>query len=139
MLGMLLAAVFYWWKFLDAKETGESFGPVHRFLLNKWWFDELYDRLFVKPTHAISRFIAAIDRVLLDGILHGVARVTKLISSAWDRILDRSLVDGLANGIARWTYGIGLSLRAAQTGQLRQYVMFIALGTVTLFLLISFF
>ena len=139
ILGMLLAAVFYWWKFLDPKETGESFGPLHGFLLNKWWFDELYDWLFVRPTHAISRFIAAFDRVVLDGILHAIARGTKLVSSIWDRVIDRSLVDGLANGIARWTHSIGLSLRVVQTGQLRQYVMFIALGTVTLFLLISFF
>ena len=57
----------------------------------------------------------------------------------WDRIFDRFLIDGLANGIARWTYSVGVSLRAVQTGQLRQYVMFIALGTVTLFLIISFF
>ncbi|HIA18589.1 MAG TPA: NADH-quinone oxidoreductase subunit L [Planctomycetaceae bacterium] len=139
ILGMLLAAVFYWWKFLDPKETGESFGPIHRFLLNKWWFDELYDWLFVKPTHAISRFIAGIDRIVLDGIVHAIVRGTKMVSLIWDRILDRFLIDGLANGMARWTHGVGVSLRAVQTGQLRQYVMFIALGTVTLFLLISFF
>ena len=139
IVGILLAAVFYWWRKLDAEETKQSLRPLHRFLVNKWWFDELYDWLFVRPTHVISRFVTAIDSRILDGILHTVARGARLLATVWDRVLDRSIVDGLANGIASWTQRIGLSLRVIQTGQLRQYVLFIVVGTVALFLVVSFF
>jgi hypothetical protein len=37
------------------------------------------------------------------------------------------------------TYAVGVWLRALQSGNLRQYVMWIAVGTVALFLLISFY
>ena len=139
IVGILLAAVFYWWKKLDAEETSRSFRPLHRFLLNKWWFDELYDVLFVKPTHAISKVVTAFDGRVLDGILHSIARGTRVLASIWDRLLERSMIDGLANGIGRWTQRVGISLRNVQTGQLRQYVLFIVVGTVALFLMVSFF
>ena len=43
------------------------------------------------------------------------------------------------NLIARWTYALGLRLRAIQTGNIRQYVMWIAVGTVALFVLMSLY
>ena len=52
---------------------------------------------------------------------------------------DQIVVDGFVNLIARWVRAIGLSLRVLQTGSIRQYVMFIAIGAVVLFLLITFF
>jgi NADH:ubiquinone oxidoreductase subunit 5 (subunit L)/multisubunit Na+/H+ antiporter MnhA subunit len=33
---------------LPAK-TAHAFAPIYQFFLNKWYFDELYDFLFVKP------------------------------------------------------------------------------------------
>ena len=43
------------------------------------------------------------------------------------------------NLIARWTYALGLRLRTVQTGNIRQYVMWIAVGTVGLFVLMSLY
>ena len=40
-------------------------------------------------------------------------------------IADRTLVDGFVNLLAAWTYSLGVSLHAIQTGRIRQYVMFI--------------
>ena len=48
-------------------------------------------------------------------------------------------VDGLVNLTARWTYALGLRLRTVQTGNIRQYVMLIAVGTVALFVLMSLY
>ena len=48
-------------------------------------------------------------------------------------------VDGLVDGLAGATYAVGLRLRGVQSGNLRQYVLWIAVGTVALFLLISFY
>jgi len=74
----------------------------------------------------------------IDGLANGLAHWTTAVSSADDWI-DRTFVDGIVNGIARWSYGIGLWLRNLQTGNLRQYVMFIVVGTVALFVLVSLY
>ena len=61
--------------------TARAVPWLYRFLLNKWYFDELYDRLFVGPAFAIGRFFwkggdgAVIDGAI-DGTAAGVGRVT---------------------------------------------------------------
>ena len=54
-----------------------------------------------------------------------------------DAWIDRNLVDGLVNATAAATWNVGLELKKLQTGRLRQYVMFIVVGTVALFVLAS--
>tara|TARA_B100000586_G_scaffold255214_1_gene217120 strand:+ start:3282 stop:5192 length:1911 start_codon:yes stop_codon:yes gene_type:complete len=55
---------------------------IYKFLLNKWYFDEIYDLIFVKPTKAIGSFfwksgdIKTIDRFGPDGI----SKIVKIIS-----------------------------------------------------------
>ncbi len=43
------------------------------------------------------------------------------------------MIDGFVNLLARATWNVGSSLKAVQTGKLRQYVMFIVVGVITLF------
>ena len=57
--------------------------------------------------------------------------------AAIDAWVDRVIVDGLINSLASVTWNSGLRLRQIQTGRLRQYVMFIVVGTVAIFLLAS--
>lgn len=135
--GFLLATVMYGLRRLNAEEARRQFQPVYRLLVNKWWFDELYDWLFVRPTFVVSQAIARFDRNWIDWFIDNLAKGTRLFSVAWDRVADRSIVDGLVNLIASWTYSTGLSMRQIQTGRLRQYVMFIVIGAVTIFILIS--
>ncbi len=55
--------------------TARTFKPVYLFLLNKWYFDELYDWLFVKPTMALGRFLwKSGDGAVIDGTIDGTAR-----------------------------------------------------------------
>jgi NADH-quinone oxidoreductase subunit L len=138
-LGITLATLMYCVGWLNPEEVRRQFSPIYRLLVNKWWFDELYDAIFVRPTFVISRFIANIDRTYIDGFLDFLARVTVGFARWWDYFADRGVVDGLANLIAGWTYSLGLGLRSVQTGQIRQYVLFIVVGAVAVFLLISFF
>jgi NADH-quinone oxidoreductase subunit L len=135
--GFALATLMYGMRRLNAEEARRQFQPVYRLLINKWWFDELYDWVFVRPTFVISRMIARFDRNWIDWFIDGLASVTKTFSFAWDRITDRSIIDGFVNLIANWTYAVGVSLRTVQTGKLRQYVMFIVIGAVAIFILIS--
>jgi proton-translocating NADH-quinone oxidoreductase chain L len=136
--GFLLATVFYGWRYLDPAEVRSQFSQVYRFLWNKWWFDELYDVLFVKPSHLLGAVAAWFDKNVLDRIIDGSAKVT-LVISRYDDWFDRLFVDGLVNWFGKWTHGVGLSLRRLQTGSVRQYAMFVVVGTVVLFILVSGF
>ena len=57
--------------------------PLYQFLLNKWYFDELYDLIFVRPAKAIGRFLwirgdgGVIDRFGPDGIAASVQALTR--------------------------------------------------------------
>ena len=53
--------------------------------------------------------------------------------------MDERLVDRIVNICGEVTYATGRSLKGIQTGRLRQYVMFIALGVVSLFVLVFAF
>ena len=60
MAGLLLATVFYGWRWLDAAEVAQQFRPLYLFLLNKWYFDELYQAIFVAPVMFISRRVSPV-------------------------------------------------------------------------------
>ena len=48
--------------------------PLYQFLLNKWYFDEIYDAVFVKPAQAIGRFLWKWgDGATIDGGINGLA------------------------------------------------------------------
>jgi proton-translocating NADH-quinone oxidoreductase chain L len=139
IVGIGLACAFYWWRYLDAADVRKTFQPIYRLLINKWWFDELYDFLFVRPTHVISRLCSMFDRRYIDGLIDGSARLTRWFSSAFEWLADQTIVDGFVNLLAAWAYSLGVSLRQVQTGRIRQYVLFIVVGTIAIFILISFF
>ncbi|SDR08445.1 NADH-quinone oxidoreductase subunit L [Pseudovibrio sp. Tun.PSC04-5.I4] len=80
--GFLLAYLFYVAKPDMPKKLAERHKPVYLFLLNKWYFDELYDFLFVKPSLALGRFLwkrgdgTVIDGFGPDGVAARVQQVT---------------------------------------------------------------
>ena len=88
--------------------------------------------MFVAPVHVISAWCVDFDRRVLDTILHGAAKVT-VIAAKWDRFFDETFVDGVVNLVGNVTYTVGNSLKVVQTGRLRQYVMWIAVGVIALF------
>ncbi len=138
LAGFGLATLMYGVRRINAEEARRQFGPIYRFLWNKWWFDELYRAIFVRPALFLSRIVADVDRKLIDWLLDATARWTRNVSWFNDTVIDRSFVDGLANVTASWIYSCGLWMRRLQTGKLRQYVLMIVVGTVALFVVISF-
>ena len=87
-LGILIAFATYHWKKINADAIAGSLKPVHAFLLNKWYFDELYDATAVKGTVAIANFYRWFDNTVIDGIVNGTARwtlgLTKGTREAWE-------------------------------------------------------
>jgi NADH-quinone oxidoreductase subunit L len=139
VFGIGLATLMYGLGYLSPEEVRRQFQPVYRFLVHKWYFDELYNALFVQPAHVLARGVSAIDRDGIDRFINGLASATVWFARGWDRWADRTIIDGFANLIGNWTYSLGLQMRALQTGRLRQYVMFIVVGSLAVFVLVSFF
>jgi len=87
-----------------------TFRPIYLFLLNKWYFDELYDALFVQPAIAIARTLWQVgDATIIDGVPNGLAELT---------------VDGSAGAVK------------LQTGSIAVYAFAMLIGLV---LLVSIF
>jgi NADH-quinone oxidoreductase subunit L len=56
----------------------ERLAPLHRFLVNKWYFDELIDALVVRPALALGRFCnRTFERVVVQGIVSGTVEVVR--------------------------------------------------------------
>jgi NADH-quinone oxidoreductase subunit L len=74
LLGLLLSWYFYIKNPAAPKALAENQHHLYQFLLNKWYFDELYDAIFVRPTLALGRFLwKRGDGSVIDGFLNGVA------------------------------------------------------------------
>lgn len=134
--GVLLAAAMYLWRIISPATVAAVFRPIYSFLANRWYFDELYNAIFVRPVFAVAHLASGTDRGVIDRFIDGVAWSARQLAGL-DSWIDRNLVDGLVNATATATWNVGLELKKLQTGRLRQYVMFIVVGTVALFVLAS--
>jgi NADH-quinone oxidoreductase subunit L len=138
LAGIAGASIVYLWEVISAATLRRYLNVLYHATWNKWWFDELYDLVFVKPTHLISAFIAHIlDRGLIDSILHFFAWLYRQLSTVVSVVGDRWIIDNNVDRFAEKTWNLGLSLRSVQTGRLRQYVMFIVVCTIVLFVVAS--
>ena len=83
LAGLLIAYYMYIVNREAPSALADTFPPLYRFLLNKWYFDELYDAIFVRPAFAIGRLFwkggdgAIIDGFGPDGVSARVLDVTR--------------------------------------------------------------
>jgi NADH:ubiquinone oxidoreductase subunit 5 (subunit L)/multisubunit Na+/H+ antiporter MnhA subunit len=138
LAGVAGATVVYLWEAVSAASLRRWLNLLYLATWNKWWFDELYDYIFVQPTLAISWFIARIlDRGIIDSILHAFAWIYRGLAAIVSVVGDRWIIDNVVDTFAEKTWDTALAMRSIQTGKLRQYVMFIVFGTIVLFLVAS--
>jgi NADH:ubiquinone oxidoreductase subunit 5 (subunit L)/multisubunit Na+/H+ antiporter MnhA subunit len=104
----LLMAVIAWARYSRKPEMEDAsgFGKV---LANKWYVDELYDVLIVKPLNGLSRFL--------------------------DQFMEKSGIDWIVNGVGRGVQYTSRQLRLLQSGQVGNYVLLMIVGTLVLFAL----
>jgi NADH-quinone oxidoreductase subunit L len=82
-----------------------TFGALHNFVFRKWYFDELYDAIFVKPAFAFGR----------------------LFWKAGDiGIIDRFGPNGIAGAVGRGS----VAAKRIQTGYLNTYALIMLLGVI---------
>jgi NADH:ubiquinone oxidoreductase subunit 5 (subunit L)/multisubunit Na+/H+ antiporter MnhA subunit len=117
---------------LSPAHAAQQFPGVYRLFKNKWYFDDIYEALFVRPCLALARFCGRVDKFLVDGLVNAMAFLTERLSH-FDGIFDKVGVDGLVNVVGQIVYVVGDRSRAIQTGKLRNYLMFLAGGLVVLF------
>jgi len=105
--GILIAMYFWLWNRAASARIARSVAGVYTLLLNKYYIDELYDAVIVRPIEKGST-------VLL-----------------W-RGADAGLIDGAVNGVGKAVRGTSDSVRRLQTGSVRAYAASLFLGVVVI-------
>jgi NADH-quinone oxidoreductase subunit L len=102
-----------------------ALGPLHKLLQSKYYFDELYDFLFVRPAYWLAETFSYkwIDRGLIDGILHAVGRFMQRVGSFLRNYIDLPVINGLADRFSEGVKGSGRGIRVIQTGRVQQYLI----------------
>lgn len=96
--------------FSKKPEMNEASG-LGKVLANKWYVDELYDSIIVKPLHAFG------------GLLKNV--------------IEKSAIDGLVNGVGRFVHYSSRQIRLLQSGLIGNYLLVTVL-TIVVFILVWF-
>jgi proton-translocating NADH-quinone oxidoreductase chain L len=131
--GIALAVGYYSrWKLFNAANVARAFAPLYSFFQHKWYFDELYDAVFVQPVMGLARALRLFDSGVVDGLVNGSASIVHRAARIGGAF-DRYVVDGLVNASAWVIYGFGLLGRTIQTGHVRTYLTILALAVVGLF------
>jgi NADH-quinone oxidoreductase subunit L len=103
------------------------FVAMHRVLVNKYYVDEIYHALFLRPVLKVVALSGRFDLQVIDGAVNLSSRITAKFSFlvGWE---DLTIVDGAVNGLAdifkRW----GAWLRHMQTGRIQHYLYSVVLG-----------
>jgi NADH-quinone oxidoreductase subunit L len=104
-IGWLIAHVFYFAKPEQPAELAISFSGPYKVLVNKYWVDEIYNTLIVKPLLMISRFLLewVVEFAIIGGIVWlfaGIAMLSGAILQKWQSGNLRSYAAWLAAGAA---------------------------------------
>jgi NADH-quinone oxidoreductase subunit L len=91
---------------VDASKIGVPTNSLHKLVLNKYYVDEIYDALIVKPLYRLYLWFAY--------------------------VFDVKVIDALVNGVAAMVVAWALGLRRIQTGYVMNYALGMLLGAVAL-------
>jgi NADH-quinone oxidoreductase subunit L len=110
---LIIIVVTIAWRKYSARQTAraEQTG-VAKLLENKWYVDEIYDTVVVRPTKALARF--------------------------FNRVVERSGIDAIVNGVGKSLNYSSRQLRLIQNGQVGSYILMMVLGILLLFLIQMF-
>ncbi len=110
-----LGAIFYaWMKYKKneelALEDDEIESPAHILILNKYWFDEMYEKIIRKPVDKLSSFFG--------------------------KTIEPKLIDKLVEGTGTLTQVSGGKLKLIQSGSMFTYLLIFVIGIIALLLFI---
>ncbi|MDO8362292.1 MAG: NADH-quinone oxidoreductase subunit L [Actinomycetota bacterium] len=97
-------------------------GAGHKFLVNKYYLDALYENVIVRGiAYPISRAAYWTNQNILDGIVNGVGKSGKRTGELVYKYIDQGLVDGVVNGSGATATGAGGALQPVQSGKVNLY------------------
>lgn len=129
--GVALGWLMYGKGSISPDRMAERFKPIYTLLLNKYYIDEIYNAVIIKPILALCRFLWSFDNAVIDGIVNFFGRFTLFLSRLHDTF-DKYVVDGLVNGAGYTIWGIGSVIRQAQTGKVQNYAIVIFAGVIVM-------
>ena len=107
---IIIAILFAWWRFRNYQPKEESgFGKL---LENKWYVDELYDKIIANPLNRFAGFL--------------------------NNVFEKYIIDGFVNGVGKAVNYGSRQLRLLQSGQVGNYVLLMVVS-ILLLLLYQFF
>jgi NADH-quinone oxidoreductase subunit L len=105
LIGFLIALYLYIIKPAAAKKLADGTKPVYKLIWNKYYVDELYGAVIIKPLIWLSRNVL------------------------W-KVIDAGLIDGTVNGLAFLSRGVGGGVRHVQSGNTRSYATWVVVGAI---------
>ena len=101
-----------------------ALGPIYTILKNKYYVDELYAIIIVRPIVIIAEWVyTALDRAMIDGVLNAVGRTTARIGK-FNRVFDIYVINGAGDMAGKVTKQLGQKSRLIQTGRIQDYMFF---------------
>jgi NADH-quinone oxidoreductase subunit L len=96
-------------------------GAFYRLFDKKWYFDEIYQTVFVNGTLLLAKILSVFDQYVIDGAVNASAAVTRFIS--WlNGLFDQYVIDGMVDAVAGVTFWAGNKFRRVQTGNINGYL-----------------
>ncbi|KIC90536.1 NADH:ubiquinone oxidoreductase subunit L [Flavihumibacter sp. ZG627] len=112
MFGLMavIAVVIFWavGKYKKYEKSGEENTGFARILENKWYVDEIYEALIIRPVNAFGKMLGKFDNFGIDWVVNGVGRSVQYASR---------------------------QIRLLQSGQVGSYVLLMVIGMIVLFAL----
>jgi NAD(P)H-quinone oxidoreductase subunit 5 len=82
LIGITLASLMYLSRRIDPAAIAEKIKPLYNLSLNKWYFDDLYDVLFVQGSRRLARQVLEVDVRIVDGLVNLTGFVTLVTGEA---------------------------------------------------------
>jgi NADH-quinone oxidoreductase subunit L len=100
-------------------------GPIFTLLQRKYYMDELYDYVFVRPAQWLAEQFAYlfVDKTLIDGVLHGIGNFAVWLGGAFRNYFDNPVVNGFGDLVGESVKAFGRSFRIIQTGRVQNYLL----------------
>jgi NADH-quinone oxidoreductase subunit L len=104
---VVIAILVAWFRYRSYREEQPS--AIGKFFANKWYVDELYDSIIVRPMNGLGRFA--------------------------NSFFEKNGIDAMVNGVGRLVNYGGRQLRWLQSGQVGSYVLLMVISMVIFFII----
>lgn len=106
---LIVVIIVFAWRSFSRKERFEENKVLGKVLENKWYIDELYDNIIVKPLNGLAGF--------------------------FKDVFEKNIVDGAVNGVGRLVQYSSRQVRLLQNGQVGSYILVMVLSLIVIVLL----